>query len=102
MQLTRETVANISNEGTKTFISTDNKNLDDPEEFEQDAEDEELLENAAGLNESKTVDNINSRDSSPIKVNLGSQSASGEARPASLQLPDKQDDNFEGASAGAA
>lgn len=25
--LTRETVANISNEGTKTFISTDNKNL---------------------------------------------------------------------------
>ena len=29
--LTRDTVANICNEGTKTFISTDNMNLDDPE-----------------------------------------------------------------------
>ena len=59
--------------------------MDDPEELEKDAEEEELLDDLAGLNESQTVDNINFRDeSSPIKVVFGSQSASGEEKPNSL------------------
>ena len=44
LNLTRDTVANISNEGTKTFISTDNSNLEDPEENEEQEVEEEQID----------------------------------------------------------
>lgn len=46
--LTRETVANISNLGSKTYISTENRNLADPDPEdgeEQEADEDEVVDN---------------------------------------------------------